>query len=212
MAVGAEGVIMLPEKLLSSEYVPGVFLPPDGNARRPLHDYEMGGIALQNPTQGLMVQAWHCYYNLDESAVFVEAPSLAAPIKIFDQVGISELSFCFDQNMRWSCVYKLESGGTEFRWYDSQQGKYVITDLAAGIVTPFLALDDKRPNQLSASDMILTYLRGSTLYFRAQRDRFLIEYPLAESIKGSISNFGMNNKLRMEWTIFTFDPVAEGFN
>lgn len=210
---------MLPDKQLSSEYVPGVMLPPDDEPRRPLHDYEMGGVALQDPSQGLLVQSWHCYYDELLQTVFVEAPNLGLPIALFEQESIIELSFCFDQNMRWCCVYKLIDGNAYLRWYDSTEQSYVITQLAIGTITPFLALDDKRPNQLGASDAILTYMRKhpkepqfNNLYFRAQRERFAIEYTLKEKLKGSISGFGMANKLRMEWQIYELDPLADGFN
>lgn len=210
---------MIPDKQLSDEYVPGEMLSPDDAPRRPLHDYELGGVALQDPSQGLQVQYWHCYYDEPLQAVYIEAPNLELPVLLFEQNDIVELSFCFDQNMRWSCVYKTIDGSAYFRWYDSQTADYVVTTLAAGTITPFLSLDDKRIFANATSDIILTYLRKhatepqfNTLYFRAQRDRFTIEYKLADKVKGSISNFGMANKLRMEWQIYDLDSVADGFN
>lgn len=206
---------MLPENKLSTTYVPGSMIDPDGRPYLPLVSYEKGGVALQNPSKGLLFQDWTCRYDKTDSNVYLEAPNIGQPLQIFTQADIVHLSFCFDQNMRWACAYELASGACEFRWYDSQAAAYVITPMEAGCSRPFLTMDDKRANQTGQSDILLTYLAPSVdetgqyeLIVRTQRERFLIRTVLATGINGTIYNFGMTNKLRVQWDIYDFDNAA----
>ena len=194
---------------LSIPPIIGVILAPDNMPKRPLVDYELGGVALQDISQGLRVQQWRAWFDRARGAVFVEAP-LVLETKIFEQVDIEWLSFCFDQNMRWTACYTLSRGVSYLRWYDSKVADYVITELQTGVITPFLALDDKRPLQSTASDMLLTYLRKQpppstkqNLYLRGQRERFATEHLLHKDVPAdwTIRNFGMSRKLRMQWEI-----------
>ena len=204
---------MIPE--LSSEYVPGALMYPDDMLRKNTVDYELGGVALQDSTQGMRYQAWNCFYDELNSKVCV-TPLTTDPnasIQLFEESEIVELSFAFDQNMRWMCVYILESGQCKFRWYDSVIGDYAIRDMGMDIVSPMLTMDDKREQLISSSDVILTYItKSKKLCARVQRERFNTEHVLKTDIKGRLYNFGMTNKLRLEWQIYDFDPVAEGFN
>ncbi|AXF52921.1 MAG: tail fiber protein [Caudoviricetes sp.] len=186
----------------SSTPVIGVLLSPDNLPKRPTIDYELGGVGLQNPSQGLMYQEWRCWFDRDKSAVMVESPN-TPPTKIFDQERIVWLSFCFDQNMRWSSVYTLADGLSYLRWYNSLIGGYDITELASGVVTPFLSLDDKRPLQSGVSDIILAYIQNQSVILRVQRERFQVPHVWAEDIPNdwTIRNFGMSNKLRLQMEI-----------
>jgi hypothetical protein len=67
-----------------------------------------------------------------------------------------------------------------------------------------LAHDDKRGVSSSISDVIFTYIKtDNRLYFRAQRDRFLVEYPLTDELAPNlrITNFGMGRNNRLQWRI-----------
>lgn len=191
---------MIPIK--SEPAVPGLVLSPDNMPKRPTIDYEMGGIALQDPSQGLLVQQWRAWYVRDEMAVYVEATN-TPPTKIFEQDRLTWLSFCFDQNMRWSAVYTLQDGESYLRWYDSLEGDYAITPLDDGVITPFLTLDDKRAIMLGSSDIVLAYIQKETVYLRVQRERFQVPHVWQEDIPKDwiIRNFGMSNKLRLQMEI-----------
>lgn len=191
---------MIPIK--SSVEVAGKLLPPDDLPKRPTIDYELGGIGLQNSSEGLMFQVWRCWFDRDNSAVMVESPN-TPPTKIFDQDKIVWLSFCFDQNMRWCAVYTMSDGLSFLRWYNSLIGGYDITPLASGVISPFLTLDDKRPSQTAASDIILAYIQNDTACLRVQRERFNIVHIWQEDIPKDwiIRNFGMSNKLRLQMEI-----------
>ena len=49
----------MPANVLSTVPHPDDYLPPIDKDRGLLEDWEMGGIALNDPSQGLRVQEWH---------------------------------------------------------------------------------------------------------------------------------------------------------
>lgn len=193
---------MLPDNSLSSKLVRAPFQYPDRVVRTSLlEDYEMGGIALSDPSQGHEYQAWRCHWRYDW-AVVLKALKTGQESVMFYSPDVFELAFTFDQNMRWACATQSRTGQFQFRWYDTAVGTYVTTELE-GVTAFHCTLDDKRPVpvQLGNSDTILTYLKGSSLYFRAQRERFSVEHQLADDLPLDLvlTNFGMNDRLRLQW-------------
>lgn len=162
---------MLPGNVLSTTPVPARFSGARSLPITKTVDYEDGGIAFNDPSQGLLYQRWRARIVGDD--VVFDAPTVA-PVVVFTQPGITEISISFDQNMR--PVIAFVSGGRGYlRWYDTAVGDQVVTPLAEDVITPRVTLDDKRAMQSGISDIILGYKRGNMLYYRQQRDRFLIE-------------------------------------
>lgn len=175
-------------------------MSPDNQGVGALYDYERGGVALNDPSQGLNVKDWVCF--LDGSDVRVQS-DLDPSIVIFTQAGIVSLSFCFDQNMR-PCVTYETSAGVFIRWYDSAIPNYVTTAFGTGLRNPRVCLDDKRLTQFALkSDIIFAYIRNGALCYRQQRDRFgteyILQYGIANSIK--LNNIGMNKVLRLQFDL-----------
>lgn len=188
--------------ILSSEPIIGLLLSPDNIPKRPTIDYEMGGVGLQNPSRGLNFQQWRGWFDRSLGSVLLESPNTPATV-IFEQEGIRWLSFSFDQNMRWCAVYTLADGASYLRWYDSAMPGYRVSELEAGVISPFLSLDDKRDSQIQNSDIVLAYIHNQTLYLRVQRERFQTAHVWAEDLPKDwiIRNFGMSNKLRLQMEI-----------
>lgn len=196
---------MLPLNSLSSKTIQSRFLYPSGIiVGKITEDFELGGIALQDPSKGLMYQPWYGYWNEDDSTAYLIPNFVSVPIPIFTETNVFEFSFAFDQNMRWAAFVLLKDGTGKFRWYDSQAGAYVTT-IYTGVTGFKLSLDDKRAIQitLGLSDLLLTYIKDNKLYVRSQRDRFGVEYLLQSDLPNNllITNFGMNERLRMQWRI-----------
>lgn len=189
---------MLPDNTNSSIALPGLFLSPDSWITTPLSDFEYGGVALNDASQGLMVKVWHCW--LDQYNVWIQAED-GEPVLLFQEVNLTEISLCFDQNMRWSVAY-IQEGILKLRWYDSLVAGYVTTVFTEAR-TPKLSLDDKRPMHLDTSDMILAYMRGTSLYYRQQRERFAVERLLRDNLypNTKLKNIGMSNKLRLQFEL-----------
>lgn len=196
---------MFPQDVRSDPDVPSAFLPPrdiQKNLRLPI-DYEMGGIALQDASQGLQVQVWKGEVIGDD--VWFSAPSVP-PTLVYSEPGITELSITFDQNMQPFIAYMVRHETCKFRWFDGTISQFVVTTLPAGSFSPRATMDDKRPiaSDLGWNDIIVTYIRDGVIYFRKQRDRYTVEYPFATGFNSHvIGNFGMNLNYRLQWQVIS---------
>jgi hypothetical protein len=193
---------MLPDGVLSTIPIPGLFLGSRMLFVSPTRDYEDGGIALNDPSQGLQYQRWRCrifgdYVVLDAEEVL--------PQVIFVGAELTECSIAFDQSMR-PALAVVEAGQAKLQWFDSSVGEQVITFLDPDVVTPRVTLDDKRPGQISNSDIILAYVRLGGLYYRQQSDRFLIEYFLDAGPHTGINKIGMNKHFRLQFSMMGVAP------
>lgn len=194
---------MIPEQRLSITPVPGALLGARGS--RPVtatHDYEDGGIALNDPSRGLQFQVWEAY--LQNNNIVLEAPGYPPTVVYTGAAAITEVSLAFDQNMRPTIAF-VEGGQAKLRWFDSVPGQQVVTVLDANVVNPRVTLDDKHPLGVPDSDVILAYLRLGGLYFRAQRDRYGVEYPLQAEAPAELIKIGLSDQYRLQ---FEFAPEA----
>lgn len=178
--------------------------PDNTSTHNELIDYEMGGIAIQDPSHGLQYQVWRGW--VDGSNVYLQPQDLSAPpTLIFIESGIEELAISFDQNMRWVAAIRKGDNSAQLRWYDSAVENYVTTPYA-GLQSVRLTHDDKRDLQVTSrnSDIIFTYIRAGAVRWRIQRDRYLIEYTktgIPITPHSRISHFGMSTKNRLQWRI-----------
>lgn len=194
---------MIPDNAQSLRPVPGAFLYPDNLIPLTLtEDYELGGIAIQNPSQGLQYQVWTCSWDPITFDVTLSASLTGARVVILNEPNVRELSFSFDQNMRWVLGVTHTTGEFILYWYDAAAENYVQTRID-GIGTFKLSHDDKRaiPLELGMSDVILTYIQLNKLYVRNQRDRYQIAHLINPDIPANvvISQFGMSDRDRMQW-------------
>lgn len=189
---------MIPEQRISSVVVKGKYLVPDTLPNSDLVDYELGGIGLNNPSEGLDYQVWTLEYV--SGGMYISSPNTPR-ILLFEAPDVQQLSFAFDQNMRPFVAF-VEGPQPKFWWYDTSVGSAVFTDLPLGCRSLRAGLDDKRESQTAASDIILAYLRDDKLYFRAQRDRYTIEYLLASGLPDAdLDRIGMTDKLRLQFRL-----------
>lgn len=188
---------MLPLNTASSVDVAGDLTFPDDQVVLPLLDYELGGVAIGDPSRGLDYQPWRSH--VDSLGRVRLQPMNAAPTIVHTEPGITELSFAFDQNMRPTLAYVV-AGLVRLRWYDSIAGSYVITDYPTAR-SPRASLDEKRPMLFGAiSDVIFAYIKGTDLCYRQQRDRYLTEYVLRGGVMSNqrIVSIGMNSVQRLQ--------------
>ena len=199
----------IPEDRISSSVQPaGTFLWGRGNpALTATSDFEYGGIALNDPSQGHEVQEWNTRVSEDGAQIITGAPS-AADVTLYTGAEITEVSCSFDQNMRPAFAF-VEAGVAKFDWYDTQAAGRALTVLPAGSITPRVTLDDKRISQVAASDILLFYVNNSNLYMLKQRDRYEIEYLLGALPAGHayLAVVGMNTALRLVFEFWNYDPA-----
>ena len=169
-----------------------------------LEDYEMGGIALQDPSKGMEFQVWQGYWNPVDKWIYLKPDNLDDPIPIFTEPDVEEFCFTFDQNMRWAAAIRTSTNLCKFLWYDSMVKAYVTTFIS-NVSSVRLTLDDKRFNQIQfgVADMIITTIEGGIVRWRIQRDRFGVAYshPGSVSPRARITHFGMGENNRLQWRI-----------
>lgn len=194
----------LPDHVLSSWSVVSDLLFPDNLVPSATHDYEMGGVALQDGTQGLQVRAWEAFLAGTEIRVRPVGDTGPGTVVVTGE-DIESVSLSFDRNMRATIAY-MQAGVCKLWWYDTTVASMVTTTFP-GATQARLTHDDKRPTASARSDIILGYVRDRSLYFRQQRDRYTIEYLLAEGVGdiGWLRNVGMNKGLRLQFELVSSD-------
>lgn len=192
----------LPGNTLASVAAPAVFIPPDDDGRpaRTI-DFERGGIAIGDPSEGLEYQNWRLRVVGNE--VRVAPDPYTAETTVLTVAGVNECALSFDQNMNMTIAYVV---GTQayLYWYDTTLEAMTTTPLASDVRSPFLCMDDKRSfaTTSGSNDVLLFYLRASQLCYRQQRERYQTERVL-KTFSGprvTISKVGMNagNRLQVE--------------
>ena len=188
---------MIPENRLSTTPVPDEIIGARSLPVTPTQDFEDGGIALSDPSEGLMYQVWRATVS-QLKYIYFDADNADRTL-VYTGDYITEISFTFDQNMRPVLAF-VEDGLAFFRWYDSTVEAQVVTALDKNVINPRVFLDDKRLLERGNSDIILGYIRSGSLYFRMQRDRFGVEYLLKEGVY-NLHKIGMNRQLRVQFVI-----------
>lgn len=187
---------MIPDDRLSSQPVIAPFVGAKLRRSTKTLDFEDGGIALNDPSEGNQYQVWRG--RLIGNDVVLDAPE-ADPVIVYSGENITEISFSFDQNMRPVVAFQ-QDGISKLFWFDSVAGQQVVTEYE-GALSPKVVLDDKRATQTNNSDVIFGYIREENLYYRQQRDRFLIERLLAPAPRARLEKIGLNTKLRLQFQL-----------
>ena len=175
-----------------------IYAPYTGARRRNVTrfmDYEDGGVAVLDVSKGLDYQVWRARVE-PSGDVYLGAPEV--PEFLLLQVpGCTEISFTWDNTMRPVLAY-MQGGLSKLWYYNTLTSMMDTLVLPAGNISPKVSLDDKRVTQTSASDVILAYVRDGSLYWREQRDRYLVERLWSTGLRGRLLKLGMNNKLRLQ--------------
>lgn len=193
---------MIPDNSLSGENEGGELLYPDNVDTTAFYDLELGGIALNDPTQGLGLKAWIAWIDKDTQTIKLKPCDDSQPVTT--QVVGSSLSFvslAFDTNMQPAIVY-IDHGVTYFRWFDPTIPAFTVTTLP-DVRDARVCTDDKRQVLTPSTDVILAYFRGDTLYYRQQRDRYTIERVLKLNVPAGprLTNMGMNDVNRVQFNL-----------
>lgn len=193
---------MMPDNVLSTTPVPARFVGARAGATSRTIDYEDGGVAIQDPSEGMLYQRWTArLFNSDMVDSYVALSAREVPEFVWLTVPyMTEISFSFDANMQPVVAYV--AGGQAFlNWFDSADSIYKTTALDPEAITPRVSLDDKRyvaSNGYQISDVILAYVRAGNLYTRIQRERYETERLMATDVKPLIK-VGMSRALRLQF-------------
>lgn len=188
----------LPENNLSHRPIYGAFLVPE--KAEPLVDFEWGGVDLLDTSQGLQVNIWKCYYR--DNWICIE--NEVVKHQLLKVENVKSLSLSFDFNMHPTIAYTTENANKKISaflyWYDTAQAKQITTEYGVDYKTPQVSLDDHRLHQSANADIIFAYIKNENLYYRQQRDRFLIERLLHEGVGDvELTQIGMTTKNRFQF-------------
>jgi hypothetical protein len=182
------------------QYAP--FLEPDSEDTRLYDSLEEGGVAINDATQGRLVNAWRCWIEGGTSVRVGIEPDPEPGTELFVGVAIDAVSLAWDSNMAPTIAYRDE-GVWKLRWYNSLTEAFQI-DSYPTVTSARVSTDDKRETQEGASDVIFAYTIGEApdgvLYWRQQRDRYLTEYTVGAAGRQLLRTVGMNagNRLQFE--------------
>lgn len=191
----------MPGNVLVEPFEPSPFKPPDDVPRVPLtQDFEKGGTALNDPSQGLQVRDWRFFYTSATNEVLVRpADGSGVDSVLFTRTGVIEVSGSFDQNMNPAVTF-IDGTGAWLWFFDTTLGTMTFLALPVGVRTPFVTMDDKRAIANTYNDILLFYVLDTNLCYRQQRNRFQVERILY-SFNGpqvDILRVGMNLGLRVQ--------------
>lgn len=185
----------LPNNQLAATPVPSGYLSPDDHARvNTLYDYERGGVALNDASDGLLGYDWKVWVEGDD-ILLARAP-YDSPTTLFTAAGTTWVSLAFDQNMRPNVAY-MQAGACKLWWYDTTIPGATTTTFA-DCASPMLCLDDKRQGADSYNDVLFFYVRAGSIRYRQQRDRYTTERDLTAVPDGYILQVGMAQNLRVQ--------------
>lgn len=188
---------MLPNNALSSSPVISELLPPDNLKFNALIDYEIGGVALGDNSQGNQVKTWRLVYEGADVSL-MDGGQVVQQITL---PNVTRVALAFDQNMRSN--FALETPDyVRLIWFDTRANAQVATDFT-GITSPCLTLDDKRQMFSNSSDVIFAYLKNGSLCYRQQRDRYQTEYTLTSGLPANavLERIGMGTNNRLQFVI-----------
>lgn len=184
------------------------YIPPDGSPVTSLTDVTLGGIGIQDPSQGLEVQTWSLQVvpNGLNGDFYISAPNTSATY-MFSRINATWGRLAFDQNMFPFIAY-IDTYGAGYYWYNPVISGFQFVVMASDVTNPCCTMDDKRPisTRVGSNDIILTYVRNNSLYYRQQRDRYATEYLLYNNINNIIPNptvwkVGMNTGMRLQFLL-----------
>lgn len=195
---------MLPNSVISTTPVPAPFLPPRTAVRYSAvagqSDVHLGGVALGDPSQGIIAQLWTAF--TDGTNILLSAPN-TPPFVRLSNVNAVWVALAFDQNAREFIAYADIAGNANFFWFDSTISGFRTSALVGVVNRVFASLDDSRQAESSAADVILAYQRGTEFFFRAQRERFGVEHDLGAA-PATLVQIGMSHANRFQ---FAFQNV-----
>lgn len=186
----------MPDNVLSDRAVPaeiiGARANPEITAR---FDQEDGGIALQDPSRGLMYQVWTA--EARDGGVWLSAPNF--PAQLIRAGNITECSIAFDRAMNWVLAF-VEDGQSKLSFYSAAESGRVEIDLVG--INPRVIHDDKRPTQSDVGEVLVFYLRSGELFQLRQRDRFGAEISIGGENIVELGKVGMGKNLRLIFEVY----------
>jgi len=176
---------------------PAAFIVPGDASYYPLSEIVRGGAGISDGSQGRDAQNWTFYYTGTDVKIKDEAGVDRYTLIV---AGVTTLSGSFDNNMRPVMTYQT-AGGSVLYFYSTLAEDYDTITIADG-TSCRVAIDDYREVYNAASDVLWVYVRGTTVYWRQQRDRYATERTIGTVQSGGVLHrVGQNVQRRFQCEI-----------
>ncbi len=192
---------MIPHNKIVSEYVESEWLYD--NTEEDLIYLSPGGKDIKNIEESPTYQMWEMYF--ENNIIKLKSKTNNKNYDIRAISDITELSFSFSLNMNLTYLYVKEEI-TYLNYYDATIQETVEIALF-DMKHPKLIYDDYRKTQTMVSDILLIYInhKRNKLCYRMLRDRYTIEYDLADVLNNTrLVRVGMSNKYRLKFKLQGF--------
>lgn len=189
---------MIPGNAITVDTIQGDFLYLQDQPYTPLSQTVMGGVALQDGSQGRLVKPWTVsFIDGVDSTIQVasgsDAPSLTLPAS-----GVQTVSLAFDANMSVIIAYQTYIGANLY-YYDTVTAQY-ITRIFPGFTSSRVCVDNPLDFYTASSDVMFGYTFQGNLCYRQQRDRYNTEYVIKATPKKLIK-LGMSSVNRLQFEL-----------
>lgn len=138
-------------------------------------DFCDGGVAIQDPSEGLFVRVWRTMLRNDGTYLGWEDGTHEVRIGDGIDAGISTISLDFDSNMNYVFVFVRADKTGALSYFNVQQGRRIVVELGQ-VDYAKVALDDKRPGATAWAQVIVPYTRGGNMYVRTQNENYTQEH------------------------------------
>ncbi len=136
----------------------------------------IGPMAIQDTSAGLTNKYWAAYFNTTtKNLTLLDVAQGASTVILNEPDSITHIALAFDQNANDTYAWITGAGELKVRWFDASISGDAVVSLgqAQSVV---MTMDTKYYPASSDSDILLFYIRGNAIYYRVQRDKYLIEY------------------------------------
>lgn len=174
---------MIPNNVLiaTDEYVR--LTEPESLKKSGLIDYERGGVALGNSSEGLNSYNWTLTVKDKYKAMLSREGQGEVQVYEYPSRPI-DIAFCFDQSMNVVLAWQDTNFNLFLRRYSTSLNAFSVVPFGLG-KCPRLTLDEKRPEFIGNSDVIFAYISNKSLIYRVQREGYNIEHVVEDDMLGS---------------------------
>lgn len=200
---------MFPGNELSSTPVVGRFFSYYSGKKLPNEDYCRAGLGVNDSSRGLNYQLWKGrLYPDGRVTVAPESSGYVTETLVTTMAGANKLSIAFDNNMS-PVVCAIVAGALKLYWYDSTIPGFTTTTIAS-CRDALARIDDVRDFATAYRDIIVSYVRSNQLFYRLSRDRYTVEYLLADVHPWQrLYQCGMTDQFRFQFSL-VWDPDSIG--
>lgn len=186
---------MIPGGQITAVPQPANFEPPNDRPYDPRSQTVRGGVALGDASLGRDVQNW--VVTLENNAAAVK-PEGGVVVYMLPLPTAQTISLAFDSNMGVTFCYQTGTGAALY-YYSTDLGGYDTLTIT-GATSSRVCVDDYRDFYSANSDVIFAYTLNDTLYYRQQRDKYLVQYTVGSTTK-LLKRMGRSESSRLQFEL-----------